>query len=264
MNTQLLIIDPQNDFCDPNGALFVAGADDDMKRLAAFIEKNINKIDDINVTLDSHRLIDVAHPIFWVNSKGEHPDVLTLISVDDVENGTWTTTNPAWKQRGLEYVKALADNQRYPLVMWPPHCLIGTWGNAVYQPLSDALLKWQEARFGVVEYVTKGSNIFTEHYSALKADVVDPSDPTTDINTKLLDALSQADEILIAGEALSHCVANTVTDIAVEFGDENIKKFVLLEDCCSNVPTFESLGEGFVNTMHGKGMKVTTSDNYLV
>ena len=34
MQTQLLIIDPQVDFCDPAGALSVAGADQDMKRLA--------------------------------------------------------------------------------------------------------------------------------------------------------------------------------------------------------------------------------------
>ena len=33
----LLVIDPQNDFCDPNGALCVAGADGDMKRLADMV-----------------------------------------------------------------------------------------------------------------------------------------------------------------------------------------------------------------------------------
>jgi len=34
MNVHLLIIDPQNDFSNPQGSLFVPGADDDMKRLA--------------------------------------------------------------------------------------------------------------------------------------------------------------------------------------------------------------------------------------
>jgi len=239
------------------------GADEDVNRLADFINKNIKKIDDIHVTLDSHRLIDVAHPIFWVNSKGEHPDPFTIISVEDVKNGAWTTTNPGWKQKGLEYVQGLEDNARYPLCIWPNHTMIGTWGHCVAKPVSDALLAWQEARFGVVNFVTKGSNIFTEHYSALKADVVDPYDPTTSMNTDLLDVLQSADEIIITGEALSHCVANTITDIADNFGEENIKKFVLLENTCSNVPGFETLGTDFIRNMVARGMKVTTSDKYL-
>jgi nicotinamidase-related amidase len=269
MNTHLLIIDPQQDFTNPKGSLFVPGADKDMERLAVFINRNIKKIDDIHVTLDSHRLIDVAHPIFWINSNGEHPAPFTIISVDDVENGTWTTTNPSWKQRGLDYVKGLADNARYPLCIWPPHCLIamtnrdGICGHSIDASVSDALLKWQEARFGVVDFCVKGSNIFTEHYSALKADVVDPSDPTTSINTDLLDVLQNADEIVISGEALSHCVRNSILDIIDSFGDDKANKFTLLEDCCSNVPGFESLGDEFLKIGASKGMKIIKSTDYL-
>ena len=50
MNVQLLTIDPQNDFCDPNGSLFVQGANDDMKRLSAMINRLVGKLDDIHVT----------------------------------------------------------------------------------------------------------------------------------------------------------------------------------------------------------------------
>ncbi len=39
MDLRILIIDPQNDFCDKNGALFVPGADDDMIRLAGMIRR---------------------------------------------------------------------------------------------------------------------------------------------------------------------------------------------------------------------------------
>jgi len=263
MKTHLLIIDPQNDFCDPKGALWVQGAEDDVVRLANMIERLSGKIDDIHVTLDSHRLIDVAHPIFWVDSKGNHPDPFTIISEDDVTAGVWTTTNPSWRSRAVDYVKALTANARYPLCIWPPHCMIGTVGHAVVPVLSDALIKWQADRFAVVDFVTKGSNIFTEHYSALMADVVDPSDPTTSINTQLLDVLQDADEILISGEALSHCVANTIRDTISSFGDEHAKKFTLLEDTCSNVAGFENLGDDFVKDMRAKGMQVTTSVDYL-
>lgn len=33
MKIELLIIDPQNDFCDSNESLYVIGADKDMERL---------------------------------------------------------------------------------------------------------------------------------------------------------------------------------------------------------------------------------------
>lgn len=32
MKVHLLVIDPQKDFCNPNGSLFVTGADKDMDR----------------------------------------------------------------------------------------------------------------------------------------------------------------------------------------------------------------------------------------
>jgi nicotinamidase-related amidase len=257
-NVHLLMIDVQNDFCNPKGALFVAGADADAGRLAKMIEKNAKKITAIHATLDSHRTVDVAHPIFWVNSHGEHPKPFTLISEDDVVNGVWTTTNPGWRQKGLDYVKALKKNNRYMLCIWPPHCLIGTWGHALVPAVSDALLKW-DSPVKLVDFVTKGSNPFTEHYSAVQADVPDTSDPSTMINTVLLDVLAKADEILIAGEALNFCVCNTVRDVANQFGEENIKKFILLDDCCSNVGGFEKLGVDFVSEMLKRGMNISKS-----
>ena len=48
---EFLIVDPQNDFCDPNGALYVPGAEEDSKRLAETIKRLRNKISHINVTL---------------------------------------------------------------------------------------------------------------------------------------------------------------------------------------------------------------------
>ena len=264
MKIHLLVIDPQKDFCDPNGSLYVQGADQDINRLSAMVDRLRGKIDDIHVTLDSHNEVDIAHPIFWVDSSGKHPDPFTIISEDDVVNGIWQTTSPACRQRAVDYVKALTASARYPLCIWPTHCVIGTEGWTIQQPLADSLSAWCRDRFKKVDFVTKGSNIFTEHYSAVQADVPDPSDPTTMLNTNLINILSAADVILISGQALSHCVANTVRDVANNFGEENIKKFVLLEDTSSNVGGFETLGEDFVKEMTGRGMQVAKSDEYLV
>jgi len=62
MRIKFLIIDPQNDFCDIEGAaLPVTGGHDDLKRLAGFIECNQDRVDSITVTLDSHASVAVGH-----------------------------------------------------------------------------------------------------------------------------------------------------------------------------------------------------------
>lgn len=263
MNVHLVTIDPQNDFCDPKGSLSVPGGDQDIIRLAAMIDRIGDKLDDIHVTLDSHRIVDIAHPVFWKDSKGNFPAPFTIITLQDVENGTWQTTNPGFASRALEYVKQLETNGRYPLCIWPEHCIIGSWGHALFPVMSEALINWERDNFAIVDYVTKGSNIFTEHYSAIQADVPDPSDPTTMLNTDLIKILETADLVAISGQALSHCVANTVIDIMDNFGDENIKKLVLLEDASSNVPGFDNLGEDFVKNATAKGMQVSTTVDFL-
>lgn len=264
----LITIDPQNDFCIANGpggekgALVVAGAEADMDRLGSFIVKNQKRLAEINCTIDSHQVIHIAHPIFWVNSKGEHPPIYTLISNDDVKNGVWRAYNPRWQARAQAYTETLAKNGRYVLCIWPVHCVIGSWGHSIVPKVQKALQDWELATFNRVNFIAKGSNLFTEHYSGVQADVPDDTDPSTKLNTGLIDSLNEADEILITGEALSHCVANTITDIANNFGDDNVKKFTLLEDTASNVGGFEKLGRDFVENMKKKGMKVTTTKDW--
>lgn len=254
---------PEIDFIEKGGALFVSGADQDMVRLADMINRLVGKLDELHFTLDSHNEIHIAHPIFWVDSKGNHPPPFTCITEDDVAKGVWNTTNPAARNRALEYVRTLKANKRYILCIWPTHCVISTVGSTIVPCVNNAISNWCKTRFKKVDYLVKGSNPFTEHYSAVKADVIDNSDPTTMLNTNLLNILSTADIILIAGEALSHCVANTIKDVADNFGEENVKKFVLLEDCCSNVGGFEKFGSDFVSEMTKRGMKIAKSTDYL-
>ena len=63
---RILIIDPQNDFCDiPGAALPVPGGDADMKRLAGFLAKAGEAIEDLVVTLDSHASTPSSPEITW-------------------------------------------------------------------------------------------------------------------------------------------------------------------------------------------------------
>lgn len=263
MKRQLLIIDPQIDFCEPQGALYVKGAEEDSARLGKMISRSLDSLDDIRITLDSHQPVHIAHPLCWVDKDGNHPTPFTIISEEDVEgkNPKWTAFNPAWRQRQIDYVKALKAGGRYVLCIWPPHCLIATPGAAVTAPIAEAVRQWQDT-FAMVDYVTKGSNPFTEHYSVVRADVVDPQDPTTDINKSFIRRLQEADEILVAGQALSHCVANSVRDVATEFGDEHVKKIILLEDACSSVTGFEALADDFLKEMTGRGMQVAKTTDF--
>ena len=263
-NTHLLIIDPQFDFCNPSGSLFVKGAKKDMERLTEFVNQFKSKLSAIHVTLDSHHFVDIAHPIFWVDGTGKHPDPFTIISLSDVKSGEWRTKKPSCQKRAEEYIEALEKNARYPLCIWPPHCLIGSNGTKVVPELFEALLGWEED-FNIVNYVTKGSNPWTEHYSAVQADVPDSSDPSTQINSGLIAVLTEADNILVAGEAGSHCLANTVRDIANNFGDDTyIKKLNLLEDATSPVPTFESFQDDFIKEMSAKGMKISKTTDWII
>lgn len=263
MHIELLIIDPQVDFCDPAGALSVAGADRDMARLARMVERLAPVLNGIHVTLDSHHLVDIAHPIFWMNPSGEHPAPFTIISAPDVESEHWTPTRPADRSRAVAYVQALDRHGRYPLCIWPPHCLIGSPGHAVMPSLFSALEDW-EARFHVVDYIEKGSNIYTEHYSAILADVPDPADPGTQPNQGLIQNLKKADIIAVAGEAGSHCVANTVRDLADQFGDDAlVSNIVLLQDAVSPVTGFESFQTDFLREMTARGMRLSTTQDFL-
>jgi nicotinamidase/pyrazinamidase len=181
-----------------------------------------------------------------------------------LDAGKWTTTQPGTYRRSREYVAALEQNGRYPLCVWPYHCLIGSPGHAVVPELFAALTDW-ESGFAVVDYVTKGSNIWTEHYSAVVADVPDPEDPSTQINTRLIQTLMEADLIFVAGEAGSHCLANTVRDIANNFGDDNyVKKLVLLTDATSPVPGFETYQDDFLREMTARGMQTATTTDFLL
>ena len=74
MKTVLLVVDMQNDFCLPSGSLYVPGAEKDVERLSRLIKEKMTVIDKIILTADEHHVMDIAHPSYWKNKRGEHPD----------------------------------------------------------------------------------------------------------------------------------------------------------------------------------------------
>lgn len=260
MVNTLLIIDPQNDFCDAKGALSVPGADEDCNRLTKMIDRLDSQIHSIHVTMDSHHLFHIAHPIFWQDRNGKAPEPYTIITSAMIESGIYRTSAPQYQHYANEYVNTLEQTGKYNLCIWPPHCLIGSWGHDIYGILSDSLIKWESKVPGrIVDYTYKGSNVRTEHYSAIRAEVSDASDPGSRTNFALIERLKGADNILIAGEALSHCVANTVRDLITCISTD---KLIVLTDVSSNVPGFEKIGSDFTSEVEKIGVRLMTSEEF--
>lgn len=261
-----LIIDPQNDFCDPQGALYVGGAEEDMQRLARFVAAISERVGSLHVSMDAHHFADIAHPVWWQDVNSKHPEPFTIITPEDVDQERWRATQAEHQERSATYVHALSGHGRYPLCIWPPHCLIGHPGQNIVPSLAQALDAW-EARTGrAVFYAMKGQNPFTEHYSAIRADVPDPADPATDTNRALVEILRRADLVFVAGEAGSHCVANTVRDLVdcwTAQGETNAAaKLVLLTDAISPVGGFENYQDAFLRDMAQLRVQTATTDTF--
>lgn len=264
LNLHIIGIDVQNDFVDPNGSLYVKGGEANAGRAAKMIDRLRDKITDIHLTMDSHHKVDISHPLWWVDGSGKHPAPFTLITPEDVEQGRWRPHLMSARDRSLKYLKALRATNRYPHVIWPEHCLIGDPGHNIFPALAAAVHEWEVKRFALSDVVTKGSNPWTEHFSAVMAEVPDPEDPSTQINRGLVEALEKADMVIWVGEALSHCLANTFRDVAKSFSDPAyVKKMVLCTDASSSVPGFEKLGDDFVKEMIAKGMQISSTKDIL-
>jgi len=285
MRIDLVIIDPQDDFL--TGSLAIPGASEDMDRLATFIGDVASHLSSVHVTLDQHHALDSSHPYWFADDNGEPAPPITIMTYDesqDVFVGTLldgsTRTFRARKLGNIPtqmaqaicgrpkmsyqaytawYVKQLTASGRYPHCIWPEHCLIGSAGAQVHKGVFDAVGAWAERHVTTVNFVAKGSNPFTEHFSAVKAEVPLPNDPSTQVNTRWVQTLERADLIYLAGEGLSHCVANSGRDTVAEFSDSSFaKKIVLLTECSSNVPGFEKYGDEFITEMAALGMRSMT------
>jgi len=252
----LLLVDVQNTFCLPDFELFVSGrsgsgAVGDAERICRFLYANLGRISQVVATLDTHAAAQIFHPLFWVDAQGEHPSPHTQLSVADVESGRWRV-NPALASRlplpeGLDlaayachYVRSLAAAGKYALTVWPYHSMLGGIGHALVSAVEEAVFFHSVARAAPARFEVKGEGALTEHYSALRPEVMADAEgrPVGSRNAALVDALLAFEALIIAGEAKSHCVAWTVEDLLAEIRAVDAalaRRVYLLEDCASPV-----------------------------
>ena len=120
------------------------------------------------------------------------------------------------------------------------------------------------------DFVTKGSNPCVEHFSAVQAEVPFDgddtmglkADPSAQLNAEFIQAIMEADEILVAGSGW--CLANTIWDIANCFADDAFaRQCVLLTDGTTPVPGLEAYQSDFAKELSKRGMRTATIEDYL-
>lgn len=233
--TLLLLVDMQIDFCHEAGALYVPGALRDIERVNNFIFRYGRYLTRTIATLDSHLPFQIFHAAWWADADGNHPEPLTIIAADEVDDGTWRPlVMPDFSRR---YVRRLEERSKKQLTIWPYHVLIGGMGNALDPALWSVVMWHALARKTQPTWLLKGRVPHSEHYSAVQPEVDITDHPQGIKHHAFLNSLALADTIILAGEAESHCVLETLTDIAAEFADEpeQLEKIYVLEDCTSPV-----------------------------
>jgi nicotinamidase-related amidase len=261
----LVIVDAQNTFCIPDFELFVGGrsgtgAVHDNQRLCDFMYRNLNVITQIMPTMDTHQAMQIFHSIFFVDENGEHPSPFTLISHDDIKEGRWRFNDllshnikrsPQYVNRHLlHYTEELKQTGKYELTIWPYHSMLGGIGHALVSSVEEAIFFHTIVRYSQPHIHVKGDNPLTEHYSVLGPEVKSgPDGKPIGLRTQslfqkstrseeILHELRAFDAIAIAGQAKSHCVAWTISDLldeVMKVDKSLVEKIYLLEDCTSPV-----------------------------
>ncbi len=251
----LVLIDVQNTFCIPGYELYVGGrsgtgAVDDNMRLVEFIYRNLGAISHISLTLDTHQATQIFHPIFLVDENGAHPAPYTLVTAEDIQAGRWRFNeilaedlgiDAGYEQSQLEhYTAQLAQKGKFDLTIWPYHAMLGGIGHALVSSVEEAVFFHTIARYSRPDFEIKGANPLTEHYSAIGPEVLTgpQGESLGEKSDKMFKKVQDHEAVLFAGQAKSHCVAWTISDLLDQIQRDDpqlVDRVYLLEDCTSPV-----------------------------
>lgn len=263
----LLIVDMQVDFCHPDGALYVPGAQDDLKRLIRFIDHQSEHISCITCSLDSHLPFQIFHPAWWVNRAGEHPAPFTIITCADVIDHKWIALfEPEWS---AEYTLRLSRHTHKELTIWPYHCLIGSAGQSLDAELMSTILRHSFSTNRQPAWWIKGNIPQTEHYSIIQPEIPVPEQSLNSPDRELFSLFADSEFVFIAGEAKSHCVLETIEDLVERYqGKPDIlQRIYVLEDCTSSIRhpeiDYETIAQNRFADFARKGVHFTRSTDPL-
>lgn len=254
----LLCIDVQKDFIE-GGALAVPGSIGDVERITRFIYNNMDAISSIMCSLDTHTAYQIFHPCWWANAAGEHPAPYTIITYDDIAKNRWRPIigNPL---DSIQYVKELekVGAGKKSLCIWPYHCIKGTEGSTLENEFAKMVYFHSVARKTTNRMIPKGEDAYSEMYGIIKPEYSQKNF----LNTPVLNSIEKYDEIYVVGEAASHCLMESVKQIAEYFANrpEVTQKITILEDCTSPITGYEAdTAAAFDNFKNTYGIKFAKS-----
>ena len=131
----LLVVDPQNDFVDPHGSLYVQDGNLAVGELIKFITNGIDDSTDIVLTQDTHFSYNLGHECFWDSNRPLDP--FTKITAEDIETGQVVPKSTDLLEDWRKSTIIQAAQEQGGITIWPEHCIYGTWGWA----FPDSLIK---------------------------------------------------------------------------------------------------------------------------
>lgn len=277
LSVALTVIDQQKTFCLQDGELSIAPASvTDTAHICEFIYRNLRILSDLILTLDTHYLFQIFHPLFWFDENGEHPKGFTVVLPGDV--GKRIFVNPemahvlfgdmkylSWLQSyAVHYTEELARLGKPPLVIWPVHGRLGSPGHALVPALQVAVDFHDISRWSKSQYRIKGDLPLSEYYSPFGTEVIQAHDGVVvgEESDRAVEDLLKHEILVIAGEAESHCVRAAIYDILKKIKSQDpslARRVYILENCTSPVPGFEQQGKEAMNDFRKAGMNVVDS-----
>lgn len=231
----LLLIDMQVDFCHENGSLYVPGAENDIQRTIEFIFQHSEHISRIACSLDTHLPHQIFHSTWWDDQSESPPSPLTVIEQEEVDQKWSPRFHPKWSE---QYVEKLENQEQKKLTIWPFHVLQGGVGNILDQELYSAVF-WHSVLKDVnPEWLVKGTEPRSEHYSVMAPEIQPEDETINETRSRIHELLTEEEALIIAGEAKSHCVLETLQDLVDYYSNQNpelLNNIYVLEDCTSPV-----------------------------
>ena len=127
--------------------------------------------------------------------------------MEDIEQGKWLPVQ--YKEESIEYVQHLTKQGKKQLCIWPYHCLEGTFGVALEGQFANLVYFHSVVRQTETIRRVKGLDPLSEMYGIFKPEY----DRHHYVNRELLLKMNTYDQIFIAGEAKSHCVLESLSQM---------------------------------------------------
>ncbi len=262
VKTSVLVVDPQKDFAKIGGSLFVEGADQDMERALELLCSIVGVVTQLFISGDRHYPGAIFFPERHLLPNGRNPPPFMSVTAEDYLYNRWRS-NPKSGNQNEQDNKVIhycleAAKKEIPLMLWPHHCMEGSEGKKIVEPIAVFKQIFETYRKVSANVFYKGMDLDTEYYSVFSPVVNTNYDgkPLASTPAVTPQTFASSDIIIVMGEALSHCVGQTLRDL---IGANLGKKIYLVRDCTSNVAGFEAQGEKFLELLEVNGGHVVQS-----